>query len=76
MSKMHPDTLAALLAAIRAEVLADPSGCGYAGKSAVCFAQGNVTAGGGGGTMTIDNTSIAIGQNGTVTNVTITVGGA
>jgi hypothetical protein len=31
---------------------------------------------GGGGTMTIDNTSIAISQNGTVTSVTITVGGA
>jgi hypothetical protein len=44
--------------------------------AAVCFAQGNVTASGGGGTMEIDNTSIAIGQNGTVSAVTITVGGA
>jgi len=35
-----------------------------------------VTASGGGGTMEIDNTSIAIGQNGTVSAVTITVGGA
>ena len=45
-------------------------------SGAVCFAQGNVTATGGGGTMEIDNTSIATGQNGTVTGVTITVGGA
>lgn len=44
--------------------------------AAVCFAQGNVTATGGGGTMEIDNTSVAIGQNGSVTGVTITVGGA
>ena len=45
-------------------------------SGAVCFAQGNVTATGGGGTMEIDNTSIAIAQAGTVTTVTITVGGA
>ena len=45
-------------------------------SGAVCFAQGNVTASGGGGTMEIDNTSIAISQAGTVTSVTITVGGA
>jgi hypothetical protein len=31
---MHPETLAALLAAIRAELQADPSQRGYAGKSA------------------------------------------
>ena len=45
-------------------------------SGAVCFAQGNVTITGGGGTMTIDNTSISISQNGTVTSVTITIGGA
>ena len=41
-----------------------------------CFAQGNVTATGGGGTMEIDNTSIASAQTGTVTAVTLTIGGA
>jgi hypothetical protein len=45
-------------------------------SGAVCFAQGNVTTTGGGGTMEIDNTSIAIGQAGEVTAVTITIGGA
>ena len=45
-------------------------------SGAVCFAQGNVTATGGGGTMEIDNTTINATQNGTVTGVTITVGGA
>lgn len=45
-------------------------------SGAVCFAQGNVTATGGGGTMEIDNTSIANGQTGTVTAVTLTIGGA
>lgn len=45
-------------------------------SAAVCFAQGDVTATGGGGTMTIDNTSIATGQAGEVTAVTITIGGA
>jgi hypothetical protein len=42
----------------------------------VCFFQGAVSATGGGTVFEIDNTSIAIGQNGTVTSVTITVGGA
>ena len=45
-------------------------------SGAVCFAQGNVTASGGGGVMEIDNTSIAVSQAGTVSSVTITVGGA
>lgn len=45
-------------------------------SGAVCFAQGNVTATGGGGTMEINNTTINATQNGTVTGVTITVGGA
>lgn len=45
-------------------------------SGAVCFAQGDVTGTGGGGTMEIDNTSITIGQVGSVTAVTITVGGA
>ncbi len=45
-------------------------------SGAVCFAQGNVTATGGGGTMEISSTTIAIGQVDTVTSVTLTVGGA
>jgi hypothetical protein len=36
---MHPETLAALLAAIRAELVADPSQRGYAGKSAAEIAS-------------------------------------
>jgi hypothetical protein len=38
--------------------------------------QGNVTATGGGGDMTIDNVSIAAGQQVTVTSFTLTAGGA
>jgi hypothetical protein len=45
-------------------------------SGAVCFMQGDVTATGGGGVLEIDNTSIAIGQAGEVTAVTITIGGA
>lgn len=41
-----------------------------------CVHQGNVTATGGGGDMTIDNTSIANLQAGTVTSYSVTVGGA
>lgn len=44
--------------------------------AAVCFAQGDVTVTGGGGVMTLDSTTINATQNGTVTSVTITVGGA
>jgi hypothetical protein len=39
-----------------------------------CHVQGNVTATGGGGDMTIDNVSIASGQAVTVTACTITAG--
>ena len=41
-----------------------------------CHIQGTVTAAGGGGDMTLDNTSIASGQQVTVTSFTITAGGA
>ena len=41
-----------------------------------CHLQGTVTATGGGGDMTLDNTSIASGQQVTVTGFTITAGGA
>jgi hypothetical protein len=43
---------------------------------ATCHLQGTVTATGGGGDMTLDNTSIATGQQVTVTAFTITAGGA
>jgi hypothetical protein len=42
----------------------------------VCHMQGTVTATGGGGDMTIDNTSIASGQSVTVTGFTLTEGNA
>lgn len=42
----------------------------------VCFFQGTVSATGGGTVFEIDNTSIATGQAGEVTAVTITIGGA
>lgn len=44
--------------------------------SAVCHVQGNVTATGGGGDMTIDNTSLATGQTVTATAFTVTCGNA
>ena len=41
-----------------------------------CHWQGTVTATGGGGDMTVDNTSIAVGQNGSVTTWSRTFPGA
>ena len=41
-----------------------------------CFMQGSVTATGGGGDMTVDNTSFASGQQFTVTSFTLTDGNA
>lgn len=41
-----------------------------------CHAQGTITATGGGGDMTLDNTSIASGQTVTVTSFTLTAGNA
>jgi hypothetical protein len=41
-----------------------------------CHAQGTVTATGGGGDMTLDNTSIASGQTVTVSSFTLTAGNA
>ena len=41
-----------------------------------CHAQGTITATGGGGDMTVDNTSIASGQTVNVTGLTFTQGGA
>ena len=41
-----------------------------------CHMQGSVTATGGGGDMTLDNTSIASAQTVTITSFTLTVGGA
>jgi hypothetical protein len=38
--------------------------------------QGTITATGGGGDMTLDNTSISSGQQFNVTSFTITAGGA
>ena len=45
-------------------------------QTGTCHIQGTVTATGGGGDMTLDNTSIALGQQVTVTAFTLTAGGA
>jgi len=45
-------------------------------QGGTCHIQGTVTATGGGGDMTLDNTSIATGQQVTVTAFTLTAGGA
>jgi hypothetical protein len=42
----------------------------------VCHHQGSVTITGGGGVMTVDNTNVSNGQNGTVGTWSTTMGGA
>ena len=44
--------------------------------STTCHIQGTITATGGGGDMTLDNTNIAAGQQITITAFTLTAGGA
>jgi len=41
-----------------------------------CHLQGTVTATGGGGDLTVDNTSFAAGQSFTISSFTLTMGGA
>lgn len=48
----------------------------YASDGTTCHAQGTITATGGGGDMTLDNTSINSGQTVTVTSFTISAGNA
>lgn len=48
----------------------------YASDGTTCHAQGTVTATGGGGDMTVDNTSFASGQDFTITGFTLTAGNA
>ena len=48
----------------------------YDSGGTTCHIQGSVTATGGGGDMTLDNTSIAAGQDITVTSFSETMGGA
>lgn len=48
----------------------------YDSTGATCHVQGTVTLTGGGGDMTVDNTSFAAGQNFVVTSFTITAGNA
>lgn len=48
----------------------------YASDGTTAHAQGTITATGGGGDMTLDNTSIASGQTVTISSFTITAGGA
>lgn len=48
----------------------------YKTDGTTCQVQGTVTATGGGGDMTLDNTSIAVGQAVTITGFTLTAPGA
>jgi len=48
----------------------------YASDGTTCGAQGTVTITGGGGDMTVDNTSFAAGQAFTITGFTLTDGNA
>jgi hypothetical protein len=48
----------------------------YASDGTTCHAQGTVTATGGGGDLTLDNTSIASGQSVTISTFTLTAGNA
>ncbi len=48
----------------------------YDSSGTTCHAQGTVTATGGGGDLTLDNTSIATGQSVTITSFTISAGNA
>lgn len=48
----------------------------YASDGTTCYAQGTVTATGGGGDLTVDNVSFATGQGFTVTGFTLTAGNA
>lgn len=48
----------------------------YASDGVTCHMQGTVTATGGGGDMTVDNTNIALGQGITVNTFSISAGNA
>jgi hypothetical protein len=48
----------------------------YASDGTTCHEQGTVTATGGGGDLTLDNTSIASGQQVTITSFSKTIAGA
>lgn len=48
----------------------------YDSSGTTCHLQGTITATGGGGDMTLDNTSIASGQQFTITGFTLTDGNA
>ena len=48
----------------------------YDSTGTTCHEQGTITVTGGGGDMTVDNTSIATGQTTTVTDKVLTAGGA
>lgn len=48
----------------------------YKTDGTTCVMQGTVTATGGGGDMTLDNVSIAVGQQVTISTFTLSIGGA
>ncbi len=48
----------------------------YASDGTTCHEQGTITVTGGGGDLTVDNTSLNSGQGGTITQKTLTDGNA
>ena len=48
----------------------------YASDGTTCHMQGSITATGGGGDMTLDNTSVAAGQSITISSFTLPAGNA
>ena len=48
----------------------------YASDGTTCHAQGTITVTGGGGDMTVDNTSFGAGQSFSITGFTLTAGNA
>lgn len=48
----------------------------YASDGTTCHAQGTITGTGGGGDMTLDNTSVATGQKVTISSFTLSAGNA
>ena len=48
----------------------------YANDGTTCHAQGSITGTGGGGDMELDNTSLEVGQQVTITSFTLTDGNA
>lgn len=77
----NPGTGAKALSGTWEDTSADASGTAehfriYDSGGTTCHVQGTITATGGGGDMTLDNTSIASAQDVKVTSFTLTIGNA